>query len=409
MIDRAASHYPDKGQWLVDFYPAMKKINYKSDFDFILRLRSCDGQEVGWPGYDWTAKFYTSQKVNPFMASCRDGVCVNCYNDNGQIHIVCNNHRLGAGRLSVEFHAELPNGIYPDGVQDLYEPQPIDIELVSGAGDCPSEMEVDVLLPYINGGAQVKRSIPQSILPLVSGIKRRIISTGAQPGIVYRNYDGIMRLVLRNEQGEGYNRVADLSGLYYGESPLEDRILGFFDMHQGQIGSCDPVEPIRLGGSQYGFSIEDSGHVPVIRIDGPTIYNFITIRRDDKGRRAVTLWKGAEYERPLAPPNITDLHIDDDGNDADYSISLNYGRVHVQTWRRGGHGKIYKWRGDNRNKHLRSKCFFNAACSQRTVFARVRRVVRYTKSEWVYLRLHRERLEDGTMSTWKIYPAKFGR
>lgn len=140
----------------------MRKINYKSDFDFILQLYSvmvdADGKEVdgsktelGWPDYDWTARFYTSNKVNAYVASSVGGVLTNCYNDDGRIHIVVDNHRMGLGKIIVEFCAELPREIYPDGYQRNVIPEPLDIELIKGKSDLPTEMEAEVLLPYIKG------------------------------------------------------------------------------------------------------------------------------------------------------------------------------------------------------------------------------------------------------------------
>lgn len=127
----------------------MKQINYKSDFDFILRLRDCRGEEIGWPGYDWTATLRTTTRANSFTASCIGGVCTNCYEDNGQIHIVCNSPRMGKGVLWVEFHAGIPDVIYPDGVRDTFVPQPLEIELVDGAGDCPTDIEVEITVPVV--------------------------------------------------------------------------------------------------------------------------------------------------------------------------------------------------------------------------------------------------------------------
>ena len=128
--------------------------NYKSDFDAILHLKSCVGdvcKEIGWPGYDWVAKFYTTSHDNVYIASNVGGVLTNCFNDNGNIHVVFNNHGLPSGTLRVEFSAEIPNGIYPDGSQLEVSPQPLDIELVRGRGDCGTIVDVDVMLSYIKG------------------------------------------------------------------------------------------------------------------------------------------------------------------------------------------------------------------------------------------------------------------
>lgn len=59
------------------------KVNYKSDFDAILRLTDCEGNDLGWPKFDWKAKFYTFSLSNVFTASCIGGVTENCYNDGG--------------------------------------------------------------------------------------------------------------------------------------------------------------------------------------------------------------------------------------------------------------------------------------------------------------------------------------
>lgn len=133
----------------------MKKINYKSDFDFILRLTDCKGVNIGFPDFDWEAKFYTNSKANSFVASRRNGETVNCFNDGGQIHVVVDGHKMGIGNLNVEMRMELPNDIYPDGVQNDVQPMPLDIELVSGQGDCPTTAEIEVRLPYINGNGNI--------------------------------------------------------------------------------------------------------------------------------------------------------------------------------------------------------------------------------------------------------------
>lgn len=132
----------------------MRKINYKSDFDFILRLKDCADPEktVPFPDGDFDARFWTSSKANAYTASYRDGVYTNCFRtEDGGMHFVFDNHRLGPGILKWEPHFELPNSIYPDGIQDLYEAEQLAIELVPGRGDCGTLTEIEALLPYIKG------------------------------------------------------------------------------------------------------------------------------------------------------------------------------------------------------------------------------------------------------------------
>lgn len=132
----------------------MAKINYKSDFDFILRLKDCADPKktVPFPDGDFDARFWTSSKANAYTASYRDGVYTNCFRtEDGGMHFVFDDHRMGKGTLHWEPHFELPNDIYPDNMQDLYRKAALDIELVDGDGDCPTTAELEAMLPYIKG------------------------------------------------------------------------------------------------------------------------------------------------------------------------------------------------------------------------------------------------------------------
>ena len=129
----------------------MAKVNYKSDFDFVLSLTDCNGIEIGIPDYNWVAKFYTTSKDVYFEASYQDGVYKNWFADDGKIHIVCNEHGLPSGVLKCEFIAEIPNGVFPDDYERLVMAKPLDIELVRGMATCPHDIEVSLILPYIKG------------------------------------------------------------------------------------------------------------------------------------------------------------------------------------------------------------------------------------------------------------------
>lgn len=132
----------------------MKKF-YKSDFDFILRLKDSEGQQVPFPECDWEIRFYTDSKTYWYTASCRGGVYVNCRREGDAIRFIFNDHRLGPGILRWEPHIELPHGSYPDGIQDLLDRQRLGIELVDGPGDCrpPAGVDIEVMLPAIYSSA----------------------------------------------------------------------------------------------------------------------------------------------------------------------------------------------------------------------------------------------------------------
>lgn len=130
----------------------IRKENYLSDFDFIYRMFDASGEPIGFPpdGVDWNVCFYTPHSNRVFIASCIGGVCTNCFNDNGQIHVVAKNHGLAPGRVLSTPTILNPNDIYPDGIQRIVSGAPVGIELVTGAGDMsPVPPVTDVTMPVM--------------------------------------------------------------------------------------------------------------------------------------------------------------------------------------------------------------------------------------------------------------------
>lgn len=94
----------------------MRKVNYKSDFDFKMKLKDCEGKDMPFPDCDWEARFYTAIKTNAYVASHRDGVFVNCRREeDGSVRFVFDSHRLGPGTLKQELHLALLGGIILGG------------------------------------------------------------------------------------------------------------------------------------------------------------------------------------------------------------------------------------------------------------------------------------------------------
>lgn len=145
-------------------------VYYKRDFSCILRLFACsvdgDGRkEIGFPDYDWVARFHTWWDAESYTASCIGGKCVNCFNDGGRIRVVFDNHRLSPGELRVEFTALLPDGAYPDGDERVVVPAPLGIVLTREAAPCPSAVEAQLMLPYILAEVPVLGHVELSPLP----------------------------------------------------------------------------------------------------------------------------------------------------------------------------------------------------------------------------------------------------
>lgn len=158
------------------------RINYKSDFDFIMKFKDCEGKETTFPDCDWDAVFWTSNKANNYTASCHGGVYINCFKeDDGRIHFVFNNHALGAGVVKWEPHFMLPDTIFPDEVRDTYTPEPLGIELVSGKGDCPTTAEIELVAPFIKGDKMTYADLTeQDKADLIAPIKEDIDKAIAQ-------------------------------------------------------------------------------------------------------------------------------------------------------------------------------------------------------------------------------------
>lgn len=130
--------------------------NFRSDFDFILKLRDRKGKEIGFPSYDFEGKIFTDHHRHspfpdhPYIFSKRGGQLKNCFDDKGRLHIVMNHHGLRPGRLMLELKSFIPNPMYEDGYKEEIDIMPLSIELVDGPGD--SHFLVDdeeVLLGYV--------------------------------------------------------------------------------------------------------------------------------------------------------------------------------------------------------------------------------------------------------------------
>lgn len=123
------------------------KIYYKSEFDFILNIKHPDNDSAdGWPSWDWEALLWTSDRNKSFVASCIDGECSGCFNDDGKIHIVVDGeHGLGAGRLKVEFTAYIPNDNYPDGFKRDVSMIALGIELTTSSAGNPSGLSASMV------------------------------------------------------------------------------------------------------------------------------------------------------------------------------------------------------------------------------------------------------------------------
>jgi hypothetical protein len=130
-----------------------QQINYRSDFPLLLSLSYANGNPVGYPLYDWAARFWTTTRANTYTVGVRGGVATNCREEQGKILAIFDHHGLSAGQLNMELTVHVPNDLYPDGSQDETNTFVLPVELITGTTPLPTQASVDLILPYIKGDA----------------------------------------------------------------------------------------------------------------------------------------------------------------------------------------------------------------------------------------------------------------
>lgn len=127
----------------------IKKIFYKDDFDFILSIVDKIGIDIGWPNFNWSARFWTSSKANAFVVSSIDGECHHCFPDDGRIHVVFDNHGLSFGDLFYELTLSIPSEKYADQSKDLHLTGKLPVKLTASCADA------DYTLQYREPGNKI--------------------------------------------------------------------------------------------------------------------------------------------------------------------------------------------------------------------------------------------------------------
>ena len=128
-----------------------RKINNKSDFDFILRLLDADGNPVGWVDANWEATLYTTSKNFAYTASYAYGEKTNCVKTKeGDILIVVDRHEFPVGELFMDFAIDIPDKRFPDGSRHVsITGEKTDIEMVLDRGQEATGMVVTLRVPHI--------------------------------------------------------------------------------------------------------------------------------------------------------------------------------------------------------------------------------------------------------------------
>lgn len=95
------------------------KINYKSDFDFPINAVGANGVPLDLSKYDWELTLMTANSKRTFIASHNSGEWVNCEADDMGARIVCDNHGLDVGKVSMELAVDIPDALFPDTMRHI--------------------------------------------------------------------------------------------------------------------------------------------------------------------------------------------------------------------------------------------------------------------------------------------------
>lgn len=356
------------------------KINFESDFDVILRLKACDGDNctnIGWPLYDWTAKFYTNDREHTYVASSLGGVLTNCFDDNGQIHVVFNNHGLSAGTLKVKFSAEIPNDIYPDGKKLEVYPQPLNVELVRGMGDC-GIVKTEAIAP-----TQKWRS-RDSLTGIV--LRRGFMSNLSQPGEVYcgtinqTNQEPHYEIKIRFPNDYSEVDITQIFGKLFQPDDILHVHNGTYEIVNGRVivranEDKQPWEPVFLA------------------LNKMTGLKYLT--KNSRGQIVLAQRNSYDYRKasPTTPyPHIAYISADTRASDSYYYAYDDNGHRYEWQYRKSRRinqhlnedgvlvfTKVKRWRHIKKLK----KDSFNAVYRKSCVF-RIRRVSYKAKGDWHY-------------------------
>lgn len=148
----------------------IRHINYKSDFVLRERFRSAQGETVRLPDVDFTLRYWV-KAGRVFEASRIGGVYTNCVADGDAVLVMFKDHRLGEGDLKHELRLSLDNALFSDGVQNVYYPECLNIQLWQWSSDDDGVLESDLLASYTRGKAFTYEDFTAEQLAALKGDK----------------------------------------------------------------------------------------------------------------------------------------------------------------------------------------------------------------------------------------------
>ena len=131
--------------------PKIRHIHYRDDFVLRERFRDGSGSLVPLPdGVDFELRYWVKHN-REFVASRIGGVYSNCTPDGDALLVIFKDHNLCEGTLKHDLHLRLVNDLMPDGVQNVYYPEDMAVQLWHLPGDSDGVIESDLLAAYTRG------------------------------------------------------------------------------------------------------------------------------------------------------------------------------------------------------------------------------------------------------------------
>lgn len=129
----------------------IRHINYKSDFIIRERFRNASGNLVPIPQeVDFELRYWV-KPGRQFVASRIAGEFTNCTPDGDAILVIFKDHGFCEGILKHELHLRLDNNFMPDGVQNVYYPEDMAVQLWHLGDDSIGVIESGVVAAYTRG------------------------------------------------------------------------------------------------------------------------------------------------------------------------------------------------------------------------------------------------------------------
>lgn len=131
--------------------PKIRHIHYRDDFVLRERFRDSSGSLVPLPDrVDFELRYWVKHN-REFVASRIGGVYSNCTPDGDALLVIFKDHNLCEGTLKHDLHLRLVNDLMPDGVQNVYYPEDMAVQLWHLPGDSDGVIESDLLAAYTRG------------------------------------------------------------------------------------------------------------------------------------------------------------------------------------------------------------------------------------------------------------------